>query len=157
MTVKCILELAKKPYFEELEFRLIGNGELFESTLKPLQKYKNVIIEKRFLRQDEIAALHREYGIFLTPTRMDAQGVSRDEAMAGGLIPVTNAVTAIPEFTDETCAILAPAEDYKAMAAGIERVIQDEQLFLQMSENAAKRVRIQSAPEFTIDQEIALI
>ena len=157
LTVKCILELAKKPYFEELEFRLIGNGELFESTLKPLQKYKNVIIEKRFLRQDEIAALHREYGIFLTPTRMDAQGVSRDEAMAGGLIPVTNAVTAIPEFTDETCAILAPAEDYKAMAAGIERVIQDEQLFLQMSENAAKRVRIQSAPEFTIDQEIALI
>lgn len=157
LTVKCIQELAKKSYFNELEFRLIGNGELFESTLKPIQKYKNVIIEKRFLRQDEIASLHKEYGIFLTPTRMDAQGVSRDEAMASGLVPVTNAVTAIPEFTDEDCAILAPGEDYKAMADGIEAVYNDEDKFMRMSANAARRVRCQSSPEYTIDKEIRLI
>jgi len=157
LTVKCILELAKKTYFDELEFRIIGNGVLFESTLKPLRKYRNVIMEKRFLRQDEIAELHKKYGIFLTPTRMDAQGVSRDEAMASGLVPVTNAVAAIPEFTDEDCAILASGEDHVAMAEGINSLYWDEQKFLKMSENAAKRVRNQSSPRYTIDKEVELI
>lgn len=157
LTVKCIQELAKKDYFSELEIRIIGNGELFDRTLKPLQKYENIIIEKRFLRQDEIAAMHRQYGVFLTPTRMDAQGVSRDEAMSSGLVPVTNAVAAIPEFTDTDCAILAPGEDYKAMAEGIDSLYHDEEKFMKMSANAAKRVRNQSSSQYTIDKEIELI
>jgi glycosyltransferase involved in cell wall biosynthesis len=36
------------------------------------------------------------------PSRTDTQGVSRDEAMSSGLVPVTNAVAAIPEFVDDT-------------------------------------------------------
>ena len=157
LMVKCIKELSKKPYFNELQFRIVGNGRLFDEITKPLEKFHNVSIEKNFLRQEEIARLHKDYGVFLVPTRADTQGVSRDEAMSSGLVPVTNAVAAIPEFTDESCAILAPAEDYEAMAAGIDRLVQDEHLFLQMSENAAKRVRAQSVTEFTIDKEIALI
>ena len=157
LTVKCIQELAKKEFFYQLQFRLIGNGELFDSTLAPLNKYKNVQIEKRFLRQEEIAQLHKEYGVFLTPTRMDAQGVSRDEAMASGLVPITNAVAAIPEFVDEKCGILAPAEDFMAMAQGLERLYNNPELFLELSENAAKRVRNQSAKEFTIDKEVKII
>ena len=77
--------------------------------------------------------------------------------MASGLVPVTNAVAAIPEFTDEDCAVLAPAEDYQAMASGIDSLVQNEQTFLQMSENAAKRVRSQSDRENTIERELALI
>ena len=157
LTVKCIQELAKKPYFAELEIRLIGNGDLFESTLKPLGKYKNVVAERVFLRQEEIAQLHKEYGIFIVPTRMDAQGVSRDEAMSSGLIPVTNAVTAIPEFVDDSCGILAPGEDYMAMAKGIDEIYRNPGLFTQMSANAAARVRSQTSKEYTIDKELALI
>lgn len=157
LMAECIKELSARPYFEELQFRIIGNGVLFDEITKPLKKFHNVLIEKKFLRQDEIAKLHREYGIFLVPTRADTQGVSRDEAMASGMVPVTNAVAAIPEFTDEDCAVLAPAEDYRAMAAGIDSLIQNEQMFLQMSENAAKRVRAQSAQEYTIEKELALI
>jgi len=157
LSVKCILELAKKEFFSQLEFRLIGNGELFDSTLAPLKKYKNVIMEKRFLRQEEIAELHKKYGIFLTPTRMDTQGVSRDEAMSSGLVPVTNAVAAIPEFVDDNCGILAPGEDYVAMAQGIEELYNNPDLFLELSKNAAKRVRQQTSKEFTIDKEIKLI
>lgn len=157
LTVKCIQELAQKTYFEDLEIRLIGNGDLFESTLKPLRKYKNVIMEKRFLRQEEIADLHKNYGIFIVPTRMDAQGVSRDEAMSSGLIPVTNAVTAIPEFVDDECGILAPGEDYIAMAEGIDKLYNNPDLFTKMSANAAARVRRQTSKEYTIDKEITLI
>ena len=157
LTVKCIQELSKKSYFKELEIRLIGNGDLFESTLKPLMKYKNVVTEKAFLRQEEIARLHKEYGIFLVPTRMDAQGVSRHEAMSSRLVPVRNAVTGIPAFVDDSCGILAPGEDYIAMAAGIDKLYHHPELFKQLSANAAARVRNQTSKEYTIDKELALI
>ena len=157
LTVKAILELSKTSCFNDMNFTLIGNGDLFEETVKPLKKFNNVTLLKTFLRQEEISEYHKHYGIFITPTRMDAQGVSRDEAMSSGLVPVTNAVTAIPEFVDNSCGILAPAEDYLDLAKGIERLYFDPELYINMSENAAKRVRIQSSKEFTIDKEEQLI
>ena len=157
LSVKCIQELSKQPFFLELEFRMIGSGDQFESTLKPLRKFKNVSLEEGFLRQEEIAALHKEYGIFLVPTRMDAQGVSRDEAMSSGLVPITNSVAAIPEFVDNSCGVLAPAEDYKAMADGIERLYNNPTLFEEMSEAAACRVRNQTDSAHTIGKELNLI
>lgn len=93
----------------------------------------------------------------MIPTRGDTQGVSRDEAMASGLVPITNAVAAIPEFVDESCGILVPAEDYKAMADGIEKLYNEPEYFLKLSGNAAKRVRKQTAREFTICKEEELI
>lgn len=157
LTVKCIEELSKEPFFKDLQFKIMGNGEQFEKVTAPLKKFTNVSLEKRFLRQEEIAALHREYGIFITPTRMDAQGVSRDEAMSSGMVPVTNAVTAIPEFVDDTCGILAPGEDYLTMAAGIKKLYNNPDLFSEMSENAAKRVEMQTSKKHTICKELDVI
>ncbi len=154
LSVKTIELLSERPWFNELEFRLIGEGPLLEETLKPLEKYPNVIIERRFLRRSEIAVLHKDYGLFLCPSRMDTQGVSRDEAMASGLVPVTNAVAAIPEFADEGCAILAPEENYAAMAEGIARLVEDPQLFSTMSKAAAKRVKEKTAADLIVEQEI---
>ena len=156
LSVKAIQLLSKKPWFLDMEFRMIGDGELFEKTLAPLREYKNVYIEQRFLKQDDIAALHKEYGIFLCPTRMDAQGVSRDEAMASGLVPVTNAVTAIPEFVDNQCGILAPGENAEAMAQGIAMLYEQPEKFKTMSAAAASRVISQSAAKKIITKEIEL-
>ena len=157
LTVRCIQILAKKTFFKKLEFHLLGDGELFDETLRPLRRYSNVKIEKTFLRREQIAKLKREYGIFLVPTRMDSHGVSRDEAMSSGLVPVTNAVAAIPEFVDEHCGILAPPEDAVAMAEGIERLYYDPDLFERMSSAAAARVRRQSAAALTVEQDLRLI
>lgn len=157
LSVKCILELSKKPFFKELQFRMVGNGDYFDEIVKPLKKMSNVTLDKCFLRQDEIAELHKEYGIFLNPTRLDTQGVSRDEAMASGLVPVTNAVTAIPEFVDENCGILAPGEDYLAMAAGIEELYHNPEHFAELSQNASERVAKQTSKKQTIMKEIMLI
>ena len=157
LTAKCIIELSKEPFFKNLEFRIIGDGVQFDKITSPLKKYKNVTLEKRFLRHDEIADLHKEYGIFITPTRLDTQGVSRDEAMSSGLVPATNAVDAVPEFADDSCAILAPAENYHEIAAGIKKLYYNPDLFLNMSHNAAKRVRNQSSKKFTIGKELNLI
>jgi len=157
LSVEAIRLLATKPWFSELEFRLIGDGPLFEETLRPLSGYSNVHIERRFLTQEEIALLHQGYGIFLTPTRMDSQGVSRDEAMSSGLVPVTNAVAAVPEFVDETCGILAPPEDAQALADGIADLYEKPEKFASMSQAAAERVRKQSASDMVIRQELDLL
>lgn len=157
LSVKAILELSKEPWFDELEIALFGRGVLFDEVLEPLRGFPNIHIEEKFFTQSEIAALHKSYGVFLTPTRMDTQGVSRDEAMSSGLVAVTNAVAAVPEFADENCAVVVPGEDYRAMAEGIKRLYEDPELFLRLSENAAKRVRAQTSRAHTIDKEISLI
>ncbi len=157
LSVAAILQLAKQPFFNELEFRLIGDGKLFEETLAPLREFSNVIIERRFLSQTEIADLHKEYGIFLVPSRTDTQGVSRDEAMASGLVPVTNAVAAIPEFVDDSCGVLAAGEDATGLANGIVDLHADPGLFSAMSNKAFKRVTSQSEKKYIISKELMLI
>lgn len=156
LTVATILELSKKPYFNELGFRLIGDGALFDETVEPLRRFENVKIEKKFLTQAEIAALHKEYGLFLCPSRYDTQGVSRDEAMTSGLVPLTNLVAAIPDFVDESCAILAPAEDHLKLVEGIEQLYNYPELFKEKAQKAAKRIHQQSRKVLVVEKELNL-
>ena len=156
LSAKAIMLLAKEPFFDQLEFRMIGDGPLFDEILDPLRVYPNVHIERRFLKQHEIAALHKEYGLFLCPTRMDAQGVSRDEAMASGLVPITNAVAAIPEFVDDKCGLLARPDNAEDMAELIALVVKDSALFEKLSSSAAERVLAQTASNIIIGSELSL-
>lgn len=157
LVVKAILDLVDEPYFAQLEFRLVGDGRLFDETVEPIRHLSNVLLEKRFLSQAEIAGLHKDHGVFLAPSRIDSQGVSRDEAMASGLVPVTNRVSAIPEFVDDTCAMLVEPEDWRGIADSIRRLHADPEMFLALSEAAAARVRTQSGAAQTLDREIALM
>lgn len=157
LVVAAILNLVDRPHFRQLQFLLIGDGPLFEDTTAPLRGLENVRLERRFLTQREIAELHRQHGVFLCATRGDTQGVSRDEAMASGLVPITNRVGAIPEFVDESCGIIAAPNDAAGLAAGVSRLYEDPALFMRLSEQAARRVRRQSSPEHTTQRELALI
>lgn len=157
LTVEAIRLLSGESFFEELEFTIVGDGPLFDQTVEPLRAYPNVRLEKRFLSQAEIAALHREHGVFLVPSRMDSQGVSRDEAMASGLVPVTSRVAAIPEFVDDHCAFMADPEDAAGLAEGIAKLWADPGLFQRMSAAAAAHVRGISGKESTIGKELVLV
>lgn len=156
LSVAAILHLSKESFFSKLSFHLIGDGKLFEETVLPLRHFENVKIERKFLTRNEIALLHKDYGLFLCPTRMDTQGVSRDEAMSSGLIPVTNFVAAIPEFVNESCGLLAPAEDYVAIAEKIAYIVNNPTEFDKMSQSAAARVRNQSSASEVVCQELQL-
>ena len=159
LSVKAIQVLSKCKEFSDMHFHIAGSGKQFKEITAPLRKrkYNNVTIEERFYTHDELAALHKEYGVCLIPSRMDAQGVSRDEAMSSGLVPITTAVAAIPEFVDEQCGILVPNEDWQGLADGILKLYHNPELFKQLSINAALRVRKQSAAGFIIQKELALI
>jgi len=157
LSVAAIRHLAARDGFADMRFTIIGDGPLFEDTLAPLAGLPNVAIHRRFLDQREIAAEHARHGIFLVPTRLDTQGVSRDEAMASGLVPVTNMVSAIPEFVDASCAGLAPPDDAKALADALWEMVQAPQIYLARSAAAAARVRGQSGSERVVPTELALL
>lgn len=157
LTVKAILELSTRDFFNDLQIALYGDGELFDEITSPLKGFANVQLHRRFLSHREIAMLHKDYGIFLTPTRMDSQGVSRDEAMSSGLVPITTSVTAIPEFVDDNCGMLVDADDYVAMADAVELLYRKPELFRTLSINASERVRRQSGLANTILKEIRII
>jgi glycosyltransferase involved in cell wall biosynthesis len=157
ITTKAIIELSKSSIFNELEFYIYGDGDLFAHDNAPLKQYRNVHLVKKFLSQYEIVELHKTCGIYLATTRLDSQGVSRDEAMSSGLVPIANAVSAIPEFVDERCGILVPSEDYHSVAKAVEILYAEPELFLKLSFAAAERVRRQSAKSNTISKEKRLI
>lgn len=157
LTTAAIVKMSEHSLFAQFSFRIIGDGDLFEQHLAPLFQFQNVTCERRFLTQPEISAIHKENGVFLVPTRMDTQGISRDEAMSSGLVPVTNSVAAVPEFTAPDCACLLPAEDVNGLADAMLEMAQNPALFLARSRGAAERVRQQTAVNIIIPAELGLM
>jgi len=155
LSVAAVLELKDEPWFDEMEFTFLGDGPLFEETLAPLRGLSNVTIRRGFLTHEQIAREHAAHGVLLVPTRSDTQGVSRDEAMSSGLVPVTSAVAAVPEFVDEECAFLAPAEDHRELADALRTLHRDPERYLRMSRAAARRVRAQSGADHVVAEEMA--
>lgn len=157
-SVDAVLELSKRPYFDRLEFAFYGEGKLFEKTLLPLRNFENVTLHKSFLNQNEISELHKEYGIFLCPTRLDSQGVSMCEAMSSGLVPISSDITAIPEFvTHNYSGLLAKPEDPVDLADMIERLFFNSSLFNKLSKNASDSIEKKCSQEVVINKELELI
>ncbi|WP_440464608.1 glycosyltransferase family protein [Psychrobacter sp. ASPA161_6] len=156
MTTDALLELSKYEFFKDLEINIYGDGFEFDSINEPLLQFENIHLHKRFLSHHEIAAAHKEHGVFLNPTRWDSQGVSRDEAMSSGLVVVTNKVAAVPEFISDEEGALFEAEDVQDMVEKIKDIVRDSSLFLNKSEGAAERASTQCSFENTIAKEIEL-
>jgi len=158
LSVKAVIELSKRPYFKRLTFAFYGDGKLFDQTLAPIKHFSNVIIKKGFLQQHEISQLHKEYGVFLCPTRLDSQGVSMCEAMSSGLVPIATNITAIPEFVEhKKTGLLANPEDPVHLADLIERLYFNESLFMRLSKNAAFDIRKKCGEDSVINKELELI
>jgi len=155
ISAKAVIELSKRENFKKYNFEFYGDGKLFEKTLKPLRKFENVKIYKKFLNQKEIAVKHKENGIFLVPTRQDAQGVSMCEAMSSGLIPITSNNTAIPEFVNEKTGFLT--KNYVEIANAIEEITNNIELFKEMSKEAAQQIIQKCGKNATIKKEIEII
>lgn len=156
LAVEAIHDLSREPWFDELSFRIIGDGPLFDEVTAPLIVFPNVTVEKRFLSHAEIAALHQEYGVFLVPTSQDTQGVSRDEAMASGLVPITNDIPAIREFLSDAEGYIAPRGDAKGLADAIRHLHDHPEVFAAKSRASAQRIRRTVESDVVIPREIAI-
>jgi glycosyltransferase involved in cell wall biosynthesis len=157
LAVQALMLLVDEPWFPELQVRIIGDGRHHEEDVAPIRDFANVSIEPGFLGQADLRSVLANTGIALLPTRWDSQGMMMGESMAAGVVPVTNAVTAIPEFIDDSCAMLAANEDISGLADGIRAVINDPEGFLQMSHHARERVTAQCGPSATTSRELELL
>lgn len=156
--IKAIEILSSRPFFNALTFTVCGEGRYFSETVSPVKKFKNVNLENRFLKQEEIVQYHQRHGIFLAPTRFDSQGVSMCEAMSSGLVPITTRIAAIPEFVEDgVSGLLGNPEDAMSLADAIERLYFDEEEFLRISANASDSILSKCGPENTVLREISLI
>lgn len=155
ISIKVIEELSKSEEFSRLSILLIGDGKLFESLTKKLNKFNNVTCLKKMLTQPEISELYNEYGVFLSPARWDTHGVSRCEAMSSGLVPITSDVAAIPEFVSKESGVLG--KDVKEMSEAIINLVKNPDLYKKMSNFSATSIRDKCSNDNTILKEIELI
>lgn len=157
IAVQGLLLLSAHRSFPDLDITLRGFGKHFDENARLLRHLPNVHVEKRYSSPAEMATMHYDHGVFLCPTRWDTQGVMLGEAMASGMVAITNPVAAIPEFTDASSSILADPDDPRAFANALWHLITHPELMPLISQAAARRVREQCGREATVDKEIALI
>lgn len=138
MVAETIQKMSARPDFERWKFTLVGDGPQWEENFASLRTFQNVTLERRFLTQEEIAELHRENGVFLVPTRGDTQGVSRDEAMSSGLVPVTTDAGSVTEFVDRNCAFVCPVDSSDALVAALVEIASNPMQYQRMSRLAGK-------------------
>jgi L-malate glycosyltransferase len=156
LAVAGILRLAKRPEFQAFRFTIVGKGPLFAPLTAPLCGLPNVELREAFLSHDEVKALHETHGVFLCPTRQDAQGVSMCEAMASGLVPVTSASTAIPEFVEDGVTGFL-THNPQEIADALLALHDDPARFARMSAQTAASVRAKAGLPRIVDQELALL
>ena len=100
-----------------------------------------------------------KYGVSMSTTRMDAQGVSMCEAISSGLLTVSNDNTAIPEFiSDMETGILG--NNPQELADKILKVTSDQSLFEKITKQGRKSmeaidVKVTCKKELKILREIA--
>ncbi len=157
IAIEAIALLSDRPGFDEIQFTIRGFGPEFRSLTDRLSNLRNVDVEEGLLSRDAIVELHADHGVFICPTRFDTQGVSMGEAMASGLVVVTNDTAAIPEFTDPDCSVLVRADDPAAYAEALWALYEHPDRLPEMSRNATERVRAQCGSEQTIQRELVLI
>ncbi|MDR1187248.1 MAG: glycosyltransferase family 4 protein [Bifidobacteriaceae bacterium] len=157
LAAAAIEELSHEPFFSELEFLIVGDGELWEEDMGPLRRFANIRFHRQFLTHQEIAEVQNDFGVMLQPTRWDSQGVSRDEAMSAGLVVISNAVAAVPEFLSESEGYLVAPDDPSGIVRAIEDLYRRPETFAAKSAAAAARVRANLTLDKVARQEIALL
>ena len=150
-----ILKMSKLSNFSDFNFLIVGSGRLFNKYTRKIKNFSNIKMINRFLKQSEIADIHKKFGILLCPTRQDAQGVSMCEAMSSGLIPISSNNTAIPEFLPAEFGLSCNNEE--EMINKIISISEDPNMFTIYSKGVSDFIKNKCNKEATVDQEILLI
>lgn len=158
LTVAVILELSKKKGFKKLHFSLYGDGPLFDEITQPIRHFSNVHLNKMFVPQHEISELHAAHGIYLGPSRHDSQGVSLNEAMSSGLVPISNAIGGIPDFVEDgVSGFLAERNNVNQMVEAISFLIDHPKVFKEMSVAASRNIQQLTGNDVVIKKELEVI
>lgn len=139
----------------ECPFTLVVGGERrdtvdYDRHLRPGRADQRIIVTGR-LSDAEVAALFRQSDLFVFPTLADTFPLVVLEAMSHGVPVLASRVGGIPYQIDESCGVLVPPGDPRALAAAVERLAAEPGHLRQMGRHARARV----AAEFTWDRAAA--
>jgi len=130
-----VLKLLPKKY----SLDIYGKGKFFKEYENYIQKQKlgeRVKIITKFINRDKLNKLYANYGVFISTTKIDSQGVTILEAMASGLLAVSTDNSAKPEFIfDGINGVLGKTP--REIADKIIKITSDIVLFNTMSHNGS--------------------
>lgn len=115
-----------------------------------------VKIINTFLNHKDIHTLHLENDFFFIPTKSDTHGISRDEARSSGMIAITNATHAIPEFCNTNNSILLSSLEPEKMSTEIANAMNQRNL-QEISKNGSKEVHNRMGEQNTLSREVDLM
>jgi glycosyltransferase involved in cell wall biosynthesis len=124
----------------ELRVEIAGSGSC-EPPLRSLAERLGVASVVTFLGwRKDVDSLHRRWQVLVQPSAHEGFGIAALEAMAAGLPVVASATGGLPELVeDERTGFLVPAGDVEALAARLDRLLQDEALRARIGDAARER------------------
>jgi len=127
----------------------------YKKQIKQLNLEKRISIKNTFIDRKNLNDFFSNYGVFLAPTRMDAQGVSMCEAMASGLLTVSSNNTAIPEFVvNKQSGIVG--NNLQDVAKNITTYLKSEKSYKEITEKARSKMEDITIKK-TVTKEIVLL
>jgi glycosyltransferase involved in cell wall biosynthesis len=107
-------------------------------------------------QRDDVPALLAAADVVAVPSRWEARALIVQEALRAGAPIVASRVGGIPDLTGADAAVLVPAGDPDALAAGILRVLDDPALAGRLAEAARARAASLPTPEDAVAAVLAL-
>jgi glycosyltransferase involved in cell wall biosynthesis len=135
---------------------LFGEGPGYEKYQELIEVLDaDVKLHKGFLQPAEIASLHKNYGVYLSPSRTDSQGVSMCEAMASGLTVISSDIQGIPEFVKNgSTGFLTDSPEQ--MSSYIRYLRDHPSKMQEIGKNASLSIQKKSGEDVVLDREISL-
>jgi glycosyltransferase involved in cell wall biosynthesis len=138
---------------------IIGDGKLRDELASQIERLElgDVVQLRGAMAHGDALERIASARVLVQPFRVatdgdrDSMPVVVKEAMARGVPVVSTSVVAVPEMIDDTCGVLVPPDDPGALAAAIEKVLDDPALGAAMGEAGRRRVE----ERFTLTGEVA--
>lgn len=143
---------------EQYTLTIYGRG-IYEEKYRNLINKKNlsnrIEIISSFFSKQQMSELFKKYGVFISTTRMDSQGITMMEAMASGLLVVSTDNSSKREFiTDGESGVLGISA--RGIAEKIIPIVNDLGKFKQTVSNGRKQIEKIDLKRIT-QEEIAIL
>jgi len=154
------LDVAIKAFVnvDQASLHLYGQGRFKNKFVRLVKKiHSNTIIFDKSIEHNKIPDLYRNYGFFVAPSRVEAQGLAMCEAMSCGLPVIATNVGGIPEFVrDGIDGYLVPPDNPLKLRKAILKLVSNPQQFIKMSRNASEHIINICSEKIVTDKEIEI-
>jgi len=161
LEMKYGLDIAIRAYsrFHESSLSIYGKGTLEPYLKAMIQRYaSNTKLTVEDFEHSEMPSILKQYDLFVSPSRTEAQGVTMCEAMSCGLPVVASNVGGVPEIVrHKVDGWLYTPNTHINLRRAVQSIISRRTEFAQMSQNARERVEALCSAGKIIAHELEIL